>query len=614
MAAERDPAPPPPALPRTPRPDGHSLWQVVDFVPGLPADERAGVEAALQSSGLLDAWVRPGGRLLGPDERDVALAAGGADAAYRSRAATLADVLVADIPDDGTLEAADVDSVLAGIGLGETADDPAWIATDGSWRLGSAHGRSEKQEAQYIGAVARAAERTRRLALLDSDIAEQESAEREAEARHAETGDAIKALEQWVAALPSAQPFLQALTLVEERARIGAREQDRDRAAQAAAHQARGVAARARETLDRLALEHGLPTEAASLAAVDDELRSLAEDLRGAQRADKPLRRSLEQWVEILADHAAAAVSLEVEREAAREASTRAGTSRAELDALRASVGDSVEELQRRVAGARAEQESHDRAAQQAAKEIEDLNRAGGGAERAVTEAEKALAGYEETHRGAITSLVTTAAVPGMLDAAGAEGETTHAVQGLEDHRWGQPIPRPVASTVARLGEISREEPTAMATRLWRAHGEAQSGPAADHQPAIAEFGDLFAVSGQDEGGETVVTRLAARVRAGVERDRDLLTEREKQQFEQHILGELGDAIRRCRRDAEELVAAMNEQLGHVTTSQGIRTRLDWRLREDVPPEARSAVELLPSRSVPASPRSGRSYATSCTG
>jgi uncharacterized protein YPO0396 len=59
------------------------------------------------------------------------------------------------------------------------------------------------------------------------------------------------------------------------------------------------------------------------------------------------------------------------------------------------------------------------------------------------------------------------------------------------------------------------------------------------------------------------------------------------------VLGELGDAIRGCRRAAVELVTAMNEQLGKVTTSQGIRVRLDWKLRDDVPAEARAAVDLL---------------------
>lgn len=109
----------------------------------------------------------------------------------------------------------------------------------------------------------------------------------------------------------------------------------------------------------------------------------------------------------------------------------------------------------------------------------------------------------------------------------------------------------------------------------------------------MAEFGDLLGVSGRDDAGEATIVGLAERVVAAVARDRELLTDREKQQFEQHVLGELGDAIRQCRRDADELVAAMNDQLGPVTTSQGIRVRLRWRLRDDVPPEARAAVELL---------------------
>ncbi|WP_395403421.1 hypothetical protein ACHMXB_05385 [Arthrobacter sp. UC242_113] len=37
----------------------------------------------------------------------------------------------------------------------------------------------------------------------------------------------------------------------------------------------------------------------------------------------------------------------------------------------------------------------------------------------------------------------------------------------------------------------------------------------------------------------------------------------------------------------------MNDQLGKVATSQGIRVKLEWKLRDDVPAEARAAVELL---------------------
>ena len=128
---------------------------------------------------------------------------------------------------------------------------------------------------------------------------------------------------------------------------------------------------------------------------------------------------------------------------------------------------------------------------------------------------------------------------------------------------------------------------------MWAAHRDAESGPAADHQLAMARYGDLLAVTGRDDAGEAPVVVIAARVTAAVEHDRTLLTEREKKQFEQHILGELGDALRACRRDADELVTAMNDLLGEVRTSQGIRLRLKWDLRDDIPAEARAAVDLL---------------------
>src|SRR6185437_1766439 len=42
---------------------GAPLWQLVDFQESLSADQCAGVEAALEASGLLDAWVSPDGHL-----------------------------------------------------------------------------------------------------------------------------------------------------------------------------------------------------------------------------------------------------------------------------------------------------------------------------------------------------------------------------------------------------------------------------------------------------------------------------------------------------------------------------------------------------------------------
>ena len=54
---------------------GAPLWQLIDFVPHVPADARAGLEAALEGSGLLDAWVLPQGTLIDSRTNDVILVA-----------------------------------------------------------------------------------------------------------------------------------------------------------------------------------------------------------------------------------------------------------------------------------------------------------------------------------------------------------------------------------------------------------------------------------------------------------------------------------------------------------------------------------------------------------
>src|SRR5206468_11897856 len=58
-----DHQPPPPPYPRDPEArrtsDGAPFWALCEFSDHVPAEQRAAVEAAMESSGLLDAWVNP---------------------------------------------------------------------------------------------------------------------------------------------------------------------------------------------------------------------------------------------------------------------------------------------------------------------------------------------------------------------------------------------------------------------------------------------------------------------------------------------------------------------------------------------------------------------------
>ena len=595
VEAERDPAPPLPVLPRTQRPDGVALWQVVDFAPHLDEADRVGVEAALQASGMLDAWLRPGGLLLEADRHDVVLLAADAPSAAPtpSPPGTLAELLVVDVPPGCDVAAADVAAVLAAVGAGERPDVPTWVAPEGTWRLGPAHGRAAKDCAQFIGATARDAERRRRLAALDAALSEQRAEAADAGEEREALREAVADLDRWISAVPSGHVLLRAWTRAAERRTVEEREEADNRLAQESAARARAEAARARDALAQLAAEQGLPFDRTGLDSVDQELRGLQEVLRESVRGEATVRTALDQWADAVAECERTLADLENDQRDADEAARRAGASRAAAEELRAAVGDTVLELQRRIEAVRAALRGHQEAERDAETRLEELIRRVGQTEADARNAEARLAGHLQERSGAVAALVAVHDVPGLAEAAGVADEEASALAALAAHPVSEPLPRPVVTIVDALAALTGDDVPATRNRVWKAHGEATSGPAADHQPVVAEFADLITVTGRDDGGEATVVALAARVEASIGRDRELLTERERRQFEQHVLGELGDAIRRCRRDAEELVAAMNDQLALVTTSQGIRVRLDWRLREDVPSEAAAAVRLL---------------------
>ena len=147
---------------------GAPFWQVVDFAEETSEAERAGLEAALQAAGLLDAWVTPAGELLDPDTRDVWLIA------RRPAARSLGDYLRVEIdtadPQGGALDAGAVRAVLAGIALGEDESAECWVDVDGRYRIGPSRGAWAKPQADYIGFAAREAARRRRMAALTAEI------------------------------------------------------------------------------------------------------------------------------------------------------------------------------------------------------------------------------------------------------------------------------------------------------------------------------------------------------------------------------------------------------------------------------------------------------------
>jgi uncharacterized protein (TIGR02680 family) len=134
---------------------GAPLWRLLEFRAARPADaaQRAGLEAALEASGLLDAWLAPDGSLRALDRADA-----------------FDQLLVARAPQQQSLadwiepaEGAAVDAevilrLLRSIACSavEASDAEAWVAPTGQFRLGPLRGAWTKPAAEYVGAASRA--------------------------------------------------------------------------------------------------------------------------------------------------------------------------------------------------------------------------------------------------------------------------------------------------------------------------------------------------------------------------------------------------------------------------------------------------------------------------
>ncbi|MEU6970982.1 TIGR02680 family protein [Kitasatospora aureofaciens] len=578
---------PPPARTRDPqaradRP-GAPLWRVVDFADGVPAEQRAGIEAALEAAGLLDAWLTPDGSLL--DAADAVLLSGpaapgvGLSSVLRP-AVDRADPLAAALADTA------VRAALGAIGLGATGldaegDHHTWVAADGRYRIGALVGRWTKPTAHYIGEGAREAARRARLAELAAQrdeftdhlteldrqrdsvraraatlAGEQQSeptdhALREAHARHSHEAEAVRRLTE---------------RLGEATQDATARQEDAVRADQEAGDYARDT---------------DLPADREQLDLVRDAVSGYAAALAALLPAASARARSAVLAAEAEAEAEAAAGALAEAEDAETGARRTADAATERHRVLAETVGASVEELFRRLAetdaaiAARDAEEKTTRRTRDAA--MTARARAEGRRSEIRARIEEATAERDR----AVTALRSFTAT-GLLAAALPET----AVPAL-DEPW---LPTPA---VALARAVNQElDGTDDSDRRWEL---VQQRISTEHKvltDALGRHGHSVGMTLHDgimivdvvfQGRTHDVPALADSLREEVEQRGLLLSAKERELLENHLVGEVAGALQELIAGAEEQVAAMNQDLAARPTSTGMTLRLQWQPAKDAP-------------------------------
>ena len=578
LRSARDPEPHAPAW-QVGAPAGTTpLWRLLDFTDDAGDDAaRAGLEAALLSSGLLTASLTPDGALVAaPGE----LLAGGRGSAA---GATLRAVVRPDTDDDA-LRAA-VDDVLARVALG-VRDEGLWVDRDGSWGAGPLTGRHVVPASRHVGANARAAYRAHRLA----EIAEELTALDLAAADRARRRSALEEDERALQRVEDAAPRATALVRRRAQAVTGRRAADERRRR---AEEVRARAAEQRATWLVAAREHrakcervGLPEDAAGLAGVAAAAGLAHERCRG-------LAEALDD-VHVRAGRAARSAELLVARADEREHAERAADSThgewvreaAEVATLREHVGAEAAQVEASIRAAEGERRRTradlDRARphlQRAAEQVSAAQVQAQTARERAAERRAAVSAAAEVLRRRLDTPALAASLPdlGALPLGGGDAG--------------------VADAAARAVLEALPAGTADENALVRAQTVLERDVVGnlDVQARLEDGVRLVLVT------DATSTRHAAAAAAELVRQRDAgrgaLSRQERDVFTRFLLGGVAEELRRRIRQATRLVDDMNASLGGIRTSHGIGVRLRWHLDEPAGSPAARLRELVQTSS-----------------
>jgi uncharacterized protein (TIGR02680 family) len=559
---------------------GAPLWKVTDFAPGLSDDERAGLEAALEAAGILDAWVTPEGDLV---DGDVIVVTGLSPVSGASCASLLAPAIDPDDPRAGVLREESVASVLGAIGHGPgtAGSGETWVTTDGRWSNGVLSGAWRKDQAGYIGEGAREAARRARIAVLGQELAGEHAA---IEAIDADLAG-IEARQQLLAEEHRTTPpdggVREAHTgaAVERRGLARARE---DHAAAAAVREQRQeelAAAQARAA--EFAADVGLPADTEELDAVREGLSAYRVALAALWPAAEAAHAAIRAAADAEAELADSRQLLLEASERAAEAREAAGAAATTYHELLATAGTAVEELRQRLGEVTA-----------ALGQNKTARRAAGDRERDALEAR----GKADGKRGELRTQVDDSSrqrddAVREFQAFTATGLLRVALPSLEIPGTDQPWAATPTVILARAvnaeldavddGDGPWDRIQKRVTEEHKLLGDAMA--ARGHSAGLTLSEGVIVIDVVFQGRSHDLPGLAEALATEVEQRTMLLSAREREILENHLLNEVAGTLHELISAAEAEVRQMNDELQARPTSTGMKLRLIWRQARNAP-------------------------------
>lgn len=562
---------------------GAPLWRLIDWCSTTSEEVKAGVEGALEASGVLDAWVLPDGTLLdlADDVELVPRPIGG-----QTLAAVLEPVRAElDVPEER------VGEILASIGC-EQPDASLNVSGDGSFAFGPVRGHYRKTRAEFIGATARAETRRKRLEIVRAEVVALDEQIRACERETDEIAAQQVDTEREFRSLPDEHTSRKAFADLahaqrqEEAARVALdeatkRSSDADREADLAGGDLE-------LHCDRLAL----PAEAdpAKLEECERQVAAYVEAANDLRLVDKERVAALALVEDRSEDAAACDKRAGAVADACAELEGTVDAVRGRLDAL-AVASEGAEQALARLGELDAElaalqdRETQLRAAKdEAVRQTGSLNMKADGGREQVKSATRSVRHALDTVRAFAAAEMLPLALERAATLPGTEeGRVWDASQ------WRSFFASLPANVLQSRGgrdhllneldqgyEILRQEIDATQLQLSR-----------------ERVGDLYIVKPRMGGEEHSFASLVAELSSQVAESEQRLSEQDRELFEDFVTGGLVEHLRVRIAEAHLSVQRMKEEISRVEASSGMSIGINWRRRNEDSPVLKQALELL---------------------
>lgn len=560
------------------------LAELIDFREDVDAEQRAGIEAAMEAAGLLGAEVTAEGVLVA--DGGLVVRAGPPAEEPLSRLLMVTEALPELADASAVARLLDTISVTPACLDGDAGRTV--VTVDGQFRVGMLRGRHHKVEAEHIGLTARRAALERQRAEARRRYGEALAILGATDRELAAGRGLLAEARSMVGAIPTARIVHQAVTAadVAERDMTLAQElvthRQRDRILADEAHAERVEKSR------RIAANLGLPSDPSGLQAIDRALNHVNEMTHRVGDAMTALKRAVEYWLLAAQRWQRAVVNVAGATEVLVSARAESQLQAARLATIEESVGvayveilASIESCEAELKGTRGQMdEARTGELDGKAWHVRALARSAELGRTAEIEARQCVAELLRLRRAF--------AIPGLL--AAATDDSAVLREPVEDSPAGV---RALAAAVDARVPAPRVEITADGVRQSLRQRRDTLGAGWDAEDRQVDATLPLSVEINGPQGRFPLAEAITVVGSRLRELTTLLSSEQEGALRNLLQGLVAREVAEKLHAARDLIARINRRLDEVRTTQGIGVSVRWKRRDGLDPDLATMVDLL---------------------